>query len=438
MFVTLKQAYKGQAAGTRIDVADDDAALLIRAGVAEAVAGDPLGGIVAEAVARASAGMAGALGTALDTAVKQFSAATGKSRRHSSREIFGTGEESDPKKTFGAFLLAVRTGDRKALDEMDAVPAEPETKDLGTVTGTAGGFLVPTQFAADLLRVAAERAVVRPRAYVQPMTSRVCEIPALDAAVTPGTGETAAFGGLAMTWTEEDQSRTENDPQFRQLRLEAHELGGYLEASNNLLADSAIPLESLLRNLFGQAIAWHEDYAFLRGDGAGKPLGMINAPACISVARSAASAFALADAANMLSRLMPGWSAESCVWAIHPYHMARLVTMASTALGGGLAWLPQGVSGRPRMALFGIDIMPSEKLPAVNTAGDVLLADCRHYVVGDRGTVEIAYSEHVAFRTNQAAWRVVRRVDGQPWQRAPMTLSDGASTVSPFVTLAAG
>ena len=36
---------------------------------------------------------------------------------------------------------------------------------------------------------------------------------------------------------------------------------------------------------------------------------------------------------------------------------------------------------------------------------------------------------------NQMTWRVVERVDGQPWLEKPITLQDGSSTVSPFVIL---
>ncbi len=32
-------------------------------------------------------------------------------------------------------------------------------------------------------------------------------------------------------------------------------------------------------------------------------------------------------------------------------------------------------------------------------------------------------------------WRVVERVDGQPWIEKPITLQDGTTQVSPFVAL---
>jgi hypothetical protein len=50
--------------------------------------------------------------------------------------------------------------------------------------------------------------------------------------------------------------------------------------------------------------------------------------------------------------------------------------------------------------------------------------------------LEVAASEHVNFLKNQMTWRVVERVDGEPWVEKAITLADGTSTVSPFVTIA--
>ncbi len=65
------------------------------------------------------------------------------------------------------------------------------------------------------------------------------------------------------------------------------------------------------------------------------------------------------------------------------------------------------------------------------------LCDFQHYLIGDRQQIEIAFSEHVAFLTNQSVWRFVSRVGGMPWLRDKVTLADGSSTLSPFVSVAA-
>jgi len=77
----------------------------------------------------------------------------------------------------------------------------------------------------------------------------------------------------------------------------------------------------------------------------------------------------------------------------------------------------------------------SEKVPTLGTKGDCDLIDPQLYVIGDRMQIEIVASEHVNFLKNQMTWRVVERVDGQPWLEKPITLQDGSSTVSPFVIL---
>ena len=85
--------------------------------------------------------------------------------------------------------------------------------------------------------------------------------------------------------------------------------------------------------------------------------------------------------------------------------------------------------------LFGRPVFVSEKVPAYGTKGDLSLLDPSLYVIGDRMQLEVAASEHVNFLKNQMTWRVVERVDGQPWLEKAVTLADGASTVSPFVTV---
>ena len=375
--------------------------------------------------------------SAIEQSLAHFAHTQTMSRKNAAALLFGN-EGVDPHgKSFGDWLMCVRKNDWRTLErKYQSYPTEGKSA-LNTAVGTQGGYLVPGEFLDRLQTLASEDAVVRPRATIIPMESRSVQVPCLDVTGKPTAGDSAFLGGIVARWTEEGGTINETEPLFRQVELTARELSGYSRVSNSLVADSAIGLEQLLLTLFGRAIAWHEDHAFLRGDGVGKPLGILNSGALVSVSRSAANAFALADASAMLARLLPGWSTATTVWAMHPTVAGKLFQMTASGAGSSNIYLDNART-KPAMVLFGIPVVVTEKLPALNSAGDVVLADLRHYLIGDRRQVEIAYSEHVAFTSNQGAWRFVARVDGQPWLRAPITLADASSTLSPFITLAQG
>src|SRR5262249_18598757 len=184
--------------------------------------------------------------------------------------------QGDPRKTFGLFLLAVRHGDRRALDDMGSRFVEwddaSQKAAMSTQTGTTGGYLVPTEFYNRLMALVAEKSLVRPRATVIPMTSREMDVPILDVTTAPAAGDTAFLGGGVARWTEETASLNETEPALKQTKLTNYELSGYSKVSNTLMQDSAVGLDALLMQIFSRAIAWYEDYAFLRGNGVGKPL----------------------------------------------------------------------------------------------------------------------------------------------------------------------
>jgi HK97 family phage major capsid protein len=67
----------------------------------------------------------------------------------------------------------------------------------------------------------------------------------------------------------------------------------------------------------------------------------------------------------------------------------------------------------------------------------VILADLSAYLLFQSKGLEIGYSEHYRFNRAQGTFRFFQRVDGKPWLRSAITLSDpqGSFTVSPFVYL---
>lgn len=428
MFVQLRQEFLGNAPGQRIDVSPEHGQLLIQRGIAEAVGDDPLAPLVSKAVAQ----MTARLSEGINGALQQFADAQSQARRNAQPVLFGAGGAGDPHKCFGDWLVHVARNDEAYLEKHYGTVRTKAA--LAEASGTTGGYLVPPDFYEGIMRVVAENTFFRKRAFVQPMASATLQFPYLDITTVQTAGVSPFFGGVQMAWTEEAQNRTETEPTFKMMELKAHELSGYAVSSNVLLQDAGIGLEKFLLTLFGQAVGWFEEYAFLQGNGVGKPLGILNAAASITVTRNAANQVKFVDVAAMLSKLLPA-SQRRAVWVTHPYVLAQLVQLADA--GGHIIWVPNNGGLRDAVpgTLFGLPVITTEKVPPLGTKGDCMLIDPQMYVIGDRMQIEIAASEHVNFLKNQMTWRVVERVDGQPWLEKPITLQDAASTVSPFVVL---
>ena len=152
------------------------------------------------------------------------------------------------------------------------------------------------------------------------------QIPYLDVSTVQSDGVSPFFGGVQMYWTAEAQTRTETEPQFKQLELKAWELSGYSVSSNVLLQDSVIGLEKFLMTLFAKSLAWFEEYAFLQGSGAGKPQGMLGAAATVSLTRQTANEVQYADVAGMWAKLLPiSWG--KAFWTCSPSVVPQLLQL---------------------------------------------------------------------------------------------------------------
>lgn len=350
------------------------------------------------------------------------------------------GEGVNPSRCFADFLARVWDDDRGGLEKVygpchNHDGHHPVTKAaLSESGGATGGYLVPPDIRYDLMKDVAEDALFRPRALVVPMASATCDL-SLPDATTPQTAGTAPeFGGVLLSFKPEAAARPETEPQWRRVQLKAWELTGYALASNNLLADGGRALEAVLRRLFARSIAFYEDYYFLRGSGAGQPMGLVNAPASKQVTRQTSSQFTLQDVYSMSGNLLPASWARA-VWAVSVSVWQWLLKLNTNAWQVNQP-IAEG-AGRPHFVLNGQAGFVTEKLPAVGTQGDVALFDPSLYVIGDRGETDIAVSrdEPTAFPKNQSVWRIVHRVDGQPAFGSVLTLQDGSTTASPYTVL---
>lgn len=305
---------------------------------------------------------------------------------------------------------------------------------FGSVVPADGGFLIPETMRSQLLQVALESAVVRPRATVIPMDSLRVPIPMVDST----SNATSVYGGVVAYWTEESAALTESQAAFGRVVLDAKKLTALAIAPNELIQDASA-FGGFIGTAFPKAIAWFEDIAFMKGSGVGEPLGFIGASNPATVTQTAesgqgANTLVWENIVKMYARMLPS-SLGSAVWIADIATFPQLATMAlSVGTGGSAVWLNNGAEGPP-MTILGRPVIFTEKANALGTAGDLNFVDMSYYLIGDRMSMTAMSSEHVRFTQDQTAYRVIERVDGRPWLQSAITPQNGGNTLSPFVNL---
>lgn len=327
-----------------------------------------------------------------------------------------TGRPSDPTfENFGDFTRA-------------AVNREERVMQMGV--GSAGGVLVPDQYATAVLGVEGESEIVGP--YATEAMGAGDGAP--DAAVEVPTwnqGSNGAFAGAAVVHLAEGGTKTSTEVAFKSVRLEPEELAAYVVLTDKMLRN-APQISTLLEGMLGGALSEQIDVDRISGNGVGKSLGYQNAGCKLTVTRDTASNFKFADVAAMLAAAMPD-SWDKLQWVANQTVLPKIIAMADAA--GNSIFIAGDVTKGIRPSLLGIPVRFTGRVPVLGTAGDVSLCDFSKYLKRDGSGPFIAKSEHVYFTKNQTVVKIFMNTDGRPWMDAPLTLNDASTQVSPFVLL---
>ncbi|MEK7750340.1 MAG: phage major capsid protein, partial [Acidobacteriota bacterium] len=182
---------------------------------------------------------------------------------------------------------------------------------------------------------------------------------------------------------------------------------------------------------------WYLDVGVRNGSGAVRPLGVLNSPSLVVTPKSVGQAkdtVVYENLTNMLGRLAPASFGRS-VWVCHQTLIPQLLSL-SVVIGTSGAYIPALSQVGGQFTLLTRPVVFTEKLEPLGSQGDILLADFSAYAIGMRSSLRLERSIGPLFQQDKISWRAITRVDGQSlWDKA-LTLADGVTKVSPFVTLA--
>lgn len=261
-------------------------------------------------------------------------------------------EEAPHQKAFAAYL---RSGDDDALRGV-----EVEAKGMTTAVAADGGYLVDPQTAETIKSTLSSTASLRAVASVVTVDASSFDVLVDHADVGAG-------------WATETGAVPETDsPVIDRITIPLHELSALPKASQRLLDDSAFDIEGWLAQRIADKFARSEAAAFVSGDGADKPRGLMTYPTVANddwawgtlgyTVTGDASGFGNADAIIDLVYALGAQYRASATFVMNS-RTAGLIRKLKDA-DGRFLWSDGLAAGEPAR-LMGYPVLVAEDMPDV-------------------------------------------------------------------------
>lgn len=294
---------------------------------------------------------------------------------------------------FAKWFAAVAKKDPVALMSMKALTGD----------ATTGSYLVPEEFAAEVVHVANQYGLARRLGRRWPMVSDTLNIP-----------ESGTYPTVTWLSSQGDQVSTSN-PTFAKPVLAIKTLGALCELSNELIEDNNVNLMSFLAALIGETFAGEEDSQAFAGTGS--PFTGALSLASASVVSSTVGSYAsfTVDDLNNLAMGVAAKYRQGAAFFMHPsvWSAIRMQKDNDSAY-----LVQQPLAGQPASVL-GYPVYESEKMPSTDAAATAFVAffnPGKHLNFGDRKGIEIAMSADTyinarsMFERNETAVRAIERI----------------------------
>jgi len=219
------------------------------------------------------------------------------------------------------------------------------------------------------------------------------------------------------------------------------EIDCIVPATDRMLRDG-VGFESYVEKEVSKEFIFQANRGIISGTGGGMPLGVMNSASAKSIAKETAQpadTIVFQNILKMRSFILPAsLKSNGLVWLYHTECFPQLAQMTMVVGTGGVpVWMPaNGIAGKPFDTLFGYPAFPTEFLPVVGDAKDIMLVDLEEYLWISKGGIKADVSIHVYFTTNQTLLRFVWAVNGMPKHNSAKTLFVGSETVSPYLYIA--
>lgn len=283
------------------------------------------------------------------------------------------------------FLHALQTNNREKLQI------------LSEGTASAGGYLVPEDFANVIVEDLRDATVMRQLANVISVTTDTFHLPRLDSRPQ-------------AQWRAEKAVKATSTASFSELVLTPYSLASIVTLTQELVDDASLGVNGSIVNyitrLMVQALAEKEDRAFWTGSGTGQPTGVSG----YSVG-SRAKGSNFADTIISLYHDMKQGYRSTAVWVANSYVLAQVRQLKDSQN----RYLVQDLGQSPFGSLLGRPIYEQNDLAQT----ELYFGDFSYYTIADRQGIRVDTSTEATvggsnyFEKNLVGVRVEKRVDGE-------------------------
>ena len=297
----------------------------------------------------------------------------------------------------------VKTWDwkRKAVEFVTAIIHNDYQKIQVLVEGTTtlGGFIVPEEWANQIVERRDEQAVMRKIATIVSVSKDTFHVPKEDTMPI-------------AQWRAESAVKSTTTAQFAENVLTPYSLAAIVVVSEELFADAMVDVAAFLTERFARAFARAEDAAFFSGSGTAQPTGVDTYTLDVQI--DAGGALSGDHVINLFHRLNPAYR-TGAVWVGNSRTISAIRQLKDTSNQYLMGPLGTVLPGGPAIGLMGRPVFEQNDL----ASSELYFGDFKGYWIADRQemSVELSREATVAsrsmFERDEIALRAHSRVDGE-------------------------
>jgi HK97 family phage major capsid protein len=311
------------------------------------------------------------------------------------------------------FLLAAR--------ERYALSSDGKSAPLAESGDTGGGYLVPVEFSAEVVRLMNSVSCIMRIANVIPMSTWKRHIP-------------KQLTNVAVGWVTEGAAKPVTNPTFGQIEQVAKVMAAVIKCSDELLRDSAVNLTAFLAEIVAENMALEIERVALAGKVAdGDPFnGIINTTG-VNAVTMGSTAVSFDDISSLIFSLNAQY-AKDAVIVLNRTGLKKLIALKDTA--GNYIWQPS--AGNLPATIWNVPYVISSQIPDDLGTGEDLTAALfgrfkNYMIISPRQQLEVKASQDAADWVDSQLQSAF--MSDQTWLRFTQALSIDVACGSAFSCL---